>query len=70
MDVSRETPDDTTMPKCHDLTNILVLRDSLRDTSGGGPPDKIRKHKYEQQTKHMFETMAKHKYKHVYKSKQ
>ena len=26
MDVSRETPDVTTKPKCYDLTNILVLR--------------------------------------------
>ena len=24
MDVSRETPDVTTKPKCHDLTNMLV----------------------------------------------
>ena len=29
MDVSRETPDTTTEPKCYDLTNTIVTRTAL-----------------------------------------
>ena len=40
MDVSRETPDVTTKPKCYDLTNILVCTGLLRLSQVKGVPKK------------------------------